>query len=429
MRSSAMLPLYRFSRGKMGRGQMKAAEGQVLIIFALAVFVLIGMMALAVDAGFLMAERRQVQAGADAGAMAAAHAAMLTQPVGPAGQQYGGINADVSPGNVVVSDPDPGRGDKYVRVDITKSVDRFFLGAIYAGDWEVSAWAVAGFETVPADYGFLAKDEPRIHFNGNTNLTVDGGGVMSNTGISSSGGSNVVDTDGSIDAAGTSQCANVESGQWSAPNGCNESFPPFDDPLEGTSIPRPATTVTAAMMTAAGFTGGGSNWRCNSTCTLPSGTYVGFNITVQGTATLNGVYYFDGSTLSMQNTTSRIQSSSSGQDVLLYFTGTGAAFEPKNGEVHLVSRGAVDGGSDPVRHIVVYVDNCSDIDFQGNTNIYIKGIFYAPCSTFHWAGTPSGTAIEGPIIVGDANIKGNSALYVDYQKYVATTRPKVFLVD
>src|SRR5688500_1563150 len=49
-----------------------AARGQVLIIFAMASFVLIGFVALAVDTGFLMAERRHTQNAVDAGALAGA---------------------------------------------------------------------------------------------------------------------------------------------------------------------------------------------------------------------------------------------------------------------------------------------------------------------------------------------------------------------
>src|SRR5438132_1493661 len=66
-------------------------EGQALVIFALFSLVLIGAMAMSVDAGFLMAERRQVQSAADAGALAAAKGALDSKPAGEvtgAGQSY-----------------------------------------------------------------------------------------------------------------------------------------------------------------------------------------------------------------------------------------------------------------------------------------------------------------------------------------------------
>ncbi len=48
------------------------SRGQVLVMFGMMLFLLFGIIALSVDAGFLMAERRQVQNSADAAALAAA---------------------------------------------------------------------------------------------------------------------------------------------------------------------------------------------------------------------------------------------------------------------------------------------------------------------------------------------------------------------
>ena len=48
------------------------ASGQVMIIFAMAALVLVGFVALSVDTGFLMAEKRQTQSAADAAALAGA---------------------------------------------------------------------------------------------------------------------------------------------------------------------------------------------------------------------------------------------------------------------------------------------------------------------------------------------------------------------
>src|SRR5438874_11711608 len=71
-------------------------DGQAMVIFALFSLVLVGAMAMAVDAGFLMAERRQVQSAADSGAMAAAKAALDSKPAAEitgAAQSYAAFNA------------------------------------------------------------------------------------------------------------------------------------------------------------------------------------------------------------------------------------------------------------------------------------------------------------------------------------------------
>jgi len=59
-------------------------SGQVLALFALALIVLLGMVALAVDGGYAYVQRRRVQYAADAAALAGAH--VLT---------YGGTTADI----------------------------------------------------------------------------------------------------------------------------------------------------------------------------------------------------------------------------------------------------------------------------------------------------------------------------------------------
>ena len=60
-----------------------ASRGQVLILLAAAAVALIGMLGLAIDLGFDMAQRRTMQNAADAGAMAGAHAIARSNPASP----------------------------------------------------------------------------------------------------------------------------------------------------------------------------------------------------------------------------------------------------------------------------------------------------------------------------------------------------------
>ena len=56
---------------------LKNDSGQTLIYVALSMLVLLGFVALAVDVGYLYAERRHMQNAADAGALEAARALLL----------------------------------------------------------------------------------------------------------------------------------------------------------------------------------------------------------------------------------------------------------------------------------------------------------------------------------------------------------------
>src|SRR5437868_694256 len=138
------LDQYRWARARV--------DAQALIIFALFSLVLIGVLAMSVDAGFLLAERRQVQSAADAGALAAAKAALdgksAAEITGTA-QSYGVFNAGA--GAVVTVSRPPASGTyagntNYVQVTVTKPVTKYFVGAIYSGAWRVTASAVAGVE-------------------------------------------------------------------------------------------------------------------------------------------------------------------------------------------------------------------------------------------------------------------------------------------
>ena len=94
-----------------------AEPGQVLIIFALATFVLVGFIALSVDAGFLMAERRQTQNAADAAALAAAQSLYRAKKgeIQGAATAYGQLNAGLSA--VVDASNPPLTGDYSTVVD------------------------------------------------------------------------------------------------------------------------------------------------------------------------------------------------------------------------------------------------------------------------------------------------------------------------
>jgi uncharacterized membrane protein len=164
-------------------------DGQALIIFALFSLVLIGGLGLSIDAGYLMSERRQAQAAADSAALAAAKAASdsksSTEIIG-AGQDYGAFNAGVGTGNVTVSKP-PTSGayagnNSYVQVTITKSVTKFFVGAVYSGSWQVSATATAGIEPQGFNAALLALNSNAggINTSGSSTVIVTGGSIVSN---------------------------------------------------------------------------------------------------------------------------------------------------------------------------------------------------------------------------------------------------------
>jgi Flp pilus assembly protein TadG len=394
-----------------------ALEGQALVIFALVSLVLVGMMALSIDAGLLIAERRQVQAAADAAAMAAAKAAFDSKSsaeILATGQNYGSFNAVVATGNVTVSRP-PTSGayagnNNYIQVTITKDVTRYFVGAVYSGAWSVSATATAGIETNPGNYALITLEPTAtdgIYMNGNTGIIItnNSGSAMSNSNIRGSNNTNF-NVAGTIDANSTISSV---SG-WVAPGGIHPNFPEITDPLAGTAVPSKGTARTFP--------------NCNSGCTLQPGWYRNQSLTVRGTATLQaGVYYFENSSIDLQNTNARIQCTG-----CLTYWDASSAFDPKNGEVNFTAptSSPYTGGQNGM---VFWYARCNNLDLQGNGEIYFRGIFYAPCALVTLHGNPSNDTISGQIIVDQLDVRGTSDLRISYNSYVTTTRPAIFLVE
>jgi len=397
-----------------------------MIIFALVALVLVGFVALAVDTGFLMSERRQAQSAADAGALAAATDVLRNKSlavVQNAGKSYGAENADVAQDNVVINWP-PASGEyagnlKYVEAIVSKDVEKFFVGALYDGDWEVTARAVAGVEPEPRPYALLALSAPGIYINGSTKLYVDGGSAMSNSNILGSGGSNVFFADGSIDASGTIS----GNPSWYAGAGMNPGASAIPDPLEDANAP--TTTGDPALPAS-----------CSSTCTFLPGNYHNRGtITISGTATFQkGIYVFSGNTkLNLQNSGSQLI----GEGVLFYFTGS-ASFDPKNGGIRLTApcltaatqiatcsgEAAYAGG---VNGMTLWIANCTTFDSQGSAMFEVEGVIYAPCSHVELHGNPAGVGIQ--VIVGDLVIKGTSDFLINYREYVKMDKPRVWLTE
>jgi len=231
-----MTTLHRVLSRKNSKISAQREEGQVIVLFALMSFVIVGALALSLDVGFLLSERRAVQAAADSAALATAKGAMSGDSwdtARAAGIDYGQSNAG---GGSVVSIANPptsgafvGDAD-YYQATITKEVQKFFVGAIYPGEWNVTATATAKIGTDGFGAGILAlnSSEGGIQTGGTTRLHVDGGTIVSNYNIHGSGDTRltatewVVANDGFIHEGSTVIHGDI---------GTNPSAPEIPDPL------------------------------------------------------------------------------------------------------------------------------------------------------------------------------------------------------
>ena len=164
-------------------------------------------------------------------------------------------------------------------------------------------------------------------------------------------------------------------------------------------------------------------------CRLNPGRYTNVDIDMANNDTIElnpGLFYFDGTSSFDLKNNSRL----SGDGVLLYFTGS-ASFQPKNGNIDLRATTYVTGEEeDGIDHddVVVWVENCSDVDLQGNGEMFFEGIFYAPCSD-SWMHGGTGETVRGQLVLGTLDVRGNATLSIAYESRVETFQPSVFLIN
>jgi len=282
-----------------------AESGQVAVLAAGAMLLIIGFAALTVDVGYLYATRRNMQTAADAAAIAGSNAleqacgttagcTCSSQAACPAAgadvAKLNGFTDGVTVGTPTTSPTNPPSGT-FVQATVSRAVPTFFLRALGYNTVNVSATAIAGYapegpcmtsvdptdqQTIDVSGGAsVVTTCPIIDESSNSDgLNVSGGGTVSASSIalvasswSGNGGGAVTPTP----STGTSIPPNPFSGlvppsPCSSSGGCTGACPSFST-LKVNSTPAGAISP--------GVYCGGINVSGNSTTlTLNPGTYI-----------------------------------------------------------------------------------------------------------------------------------------------------------
>lgn len=174
-------------------------RGAIIVLFALVLFVVVGLLGLVIDGGFLFADHRQTQSLADSAALAAAMDKLVGKTDDTAAatartfiQTHNG-RSDVTDDNIEVHFP-PTQGpyaglDGHVEVIVTLPVRSFFVHVLgLVPDRTVKARAVARWnELRTAGEGAIVLDprcsnSPGMSIGGNGRLVVKGGVFNNNQG-------------------------------------------------------------------------------------------------------------------------------------------------------------------------------------------------------------------------------------------------------
>jgi len=328
--------------------------GQILVLTTVSMVVLLGIMALSVDASFMFEKRNRLHAAADAAAKAAAIELVRNPSVSQAALEKFADQEVIAHGllpvrqggsaAVTINHP-PASGtfagnSRYVEAVISEPTSTFFARTLGWQSMTPLASAVAGAEAPPAC--LITIDNLTI---GNSAISLNGCGAAVGADLSGTNpNSRIVGTPTpSVNVVGAcwGTCVNMGSLTTKAPA-------PID-PLKGLAAPDNPGGCTAGVSP-----------------TLRPGCYSDIANTV--TTLLPGEYYITGR-VNIDTLT--------GDDVLLYLTGSGNLFATNNKSLHLTGR-----RTGPYRGIAIFQNaaNISNFVTGNNFELDVTGAIYMPGS-------------------------------------------------
>ena len=398
------------------RTRCRKSEGQVLLLFAAALPLLLAMLGLVLDGGRLFFEKRHAQIAADAGARSAAFELLrgnsLQSEIDEASQTDARLNGydDTATGTSVAALIGPtGYSNNFVQVTVSKQVPTTLM-KIFSKDFStVAARAIAGIvpdTTPPCVLALNPTASGGLTMNGNATLNAECK-VMVNSNSPASMVQNGSGACVNAHAIGyVAHGSHVGSGGLSCfnPTPAGQAIvdaDPYDDltPPDPASLPlisNPMVVINEGNVAA-------------QSPMLPG--YYRRGIFVSSTISISldmnpGVYLVDGFSAT-GNVTLR------GTDItIIDICGPG----PLSG---ITIAGTVDAqlsapDSGPWKNILFY-SLCPDASMlTGNATTTFEGVMYFPNANITFGGNQGATATWGMIIADTITFNGNPNLTVDY---------------
>jgi hypothetical protein len=412
-------------------------RGAVTIFVTICLVVLLSIVALAIDGGTLLNERRHAQATADAAALAGAADLFANywtnsgaDPSGSAKKSAlttaadNGYNNDGVTSVVTVNIP-PTSGDYigkagYVEVIVQYNQGRSFSNIFSSGTMPVRARAVALGAPIAADVGILVLDptgKGALGTNGSGTTTVSGTPVVvdsnSPTAAIGAGGGTLVAPEFDITGGFTTTGGASFSGTM------NLGRRPMPDPLSWLPVPNPST-MTVQQTHQTQYTQG--------TTTLYPGVYTG-GISASGSASIilmPGIYYMDGGGFGFSG-----QGSLTGNGVMIYNA-------PKNGNtggISVTGNGSINlsGPTSGIyQGVTFFQDRSSTVTGTvsgtgAGTNI--TGTFYFAGALLNVSGSGGVSNLGSQYISYDLGISGNGGMNINWTPYTVGRKRTIVLVE
>jgi hypothetical protein len=385
------------------RDKATRRSGQIIVILAVLLVAIVAFVAISLDGGLLLDQRRKAQAAADAAALAGAcdryyfrvttdattqlkHTPLIAQSNAEmVAALHGYANDGTRSVVTALCPPTSGShvGDNdFVEVIIQFNQPRGFSTILGTGDLPVRARAVAGVKTLSANAGAIILDRTNsgtILAKGNGNLIFQNGTVVVNSSSASAGRTT---GNGSVLAPGFSFSGTPGySGNFQATGGGTiaSGQQPVPDPLAYLPQPDKNSYPTATEKVYSNFKYNGS-----SPITIYPGRYDGgISITGKGKVTMAaGIYYMNGGGFSITG-----QGDLDGTSGVMIYNDPAKSNDvislSGQGEIKLVAP-----ATGIYKGISIFQDRASanEVSVTGNGKYNITGTFYVAGGNLKLAG-------------------------------------------
>ena len=377
-------------------------RGQALVLGALCLALLTGMVALAVDVGFVRYKQAQLQTAADSAAIAAgleisncsstggtvcsnmktaAEKALIedgitTATVTPSSKctvpSSTGLAMIINVGPCVLGSSDPNHGDAYMaEVVLTEPQSTFFGSIVGVPTFNLVARAEAGEAYYLSNGGgnCIHTQSLTINSGGSLSLTscgiYDGGSLGTNSGANVTASTFLYYGSWSPNNCAGNSCKWTLGGGQTQPTHTNAAQ---SDPLAGLAAPsQPATSSTNTQTPTNGQT-------------LQPGYYPnGFNLNSDVTANLSpGLYYMGGSINVGDGANLECTACTGGLGVTLYFSG-GSLQANSGSNVQLTAPSAGNTSNGNIANMLLWEGpNGQDMTIDSGSQSYFQGTIYLP---------------------------------------------------
>jgi hypothetical protein len=412
----------------------KSQSGQIVVMVAGAMLLIIAFAALVVDVGLLYGTRRNMQTAADAAAIAGSNA--LKQQCGTTsgctcdseavcnsaaqdvatlnGYTNGGPNSTTVTVGTPVTPPANPSGGIFVQASVSEVVPTYFMRALGYSTVSVSTTAIAGYDTSPNCIYVSDPSGPKtLQLSGSGSIRASCGLLVASTasdGMYLSGGATVAASTIGVAASSYTGGGSPTCGGSTA-NCPQTKVAPTTDPLAylQSEEPTPGPCKTGAdQITATAGHGG----------TITYGTYCN-GINVSGGATLNlgpGLYILKGSGTggkSLNVSASNIN----GTGVTFYNTGTAGNYGyldiSGSGVAKLTAPTSTANGGIPGVLFFQDPNNTQTATVNGTGAAIFQGALYFPKALVNFSGGSSANTEYVTLDAWQMNISGGAA-------YIAT---------